>query len=184
MTEKELQKLKRPELLEIMLDLKSDLDRKINENIELKKKLDEKNISLEKSGSIAEAALQLNGVFDAAQESADIYLNNIKKMHAEQETIYNDTIADAKRQADDIITKAQNEANELKEKAEIECRNKIQLTENDCRRKTAETHTLCEAKIRETKEKCTAISSLDSHIASFFNDRKTNNEAKPVNDPV
>lgn len=61
MTDRELQKLKRPELLEIMLNLKSDLDKEKEENSKLKAKLDEKNISLEKSGSIAEAAMELSG---------------------------------------------------------------------------------------------------------------------------
>jgi hypothetical protein len=35
---------------------------------------------LDKAGSIAEAALQLNDVFELAQKAADQYLENVKKI--------------------------------------------------------------------------------------------------------
>ena len=53
--------------------------------IELQARLDEaeaqlkdREITIEKSGSIADAAMQLSGVFQAAQEAADTYLKSIK----------------------------------------------------------------------------------------------------------
>lgn len=170
MTDKELQKLKRTELLEIMLNLKSDLDKEKEENLKLKNQLNEKNIALEKSGSIAEASLELSGIFNAAQQAADVYLENIRKMHADQEIVYNDSIANAKREAEEIIAKAQKEASNLKAQTDIECRSRLKTTEEECQKKIVDTNNACQAKIREIQEKCTAISSLDSHIASFFND--------------
>ncbi|MGN1481851.1 hypothetical protein [Porcipelethomonas sp.] len=184
MTDKELQKLRRPELLEIMLNLKSDLDKEKEENQKLKKQLNEKSIALDKSGNIAEAALELNGVFKAAQEAADVYLNNIKKMHSDQETIYNDTISKAKQEAADIIAQAQKEAYDLKNKTEIECRGKRAMTDDECSRKISETNIQCQNKIKEIKEKCTAISSLDSHIASFFNDSIIKEISEQEKNPV
>ena len=85
MTDKELQKLKRSELLEIMLGLQNELDNKIDEIKELRGKLEERQIALENAGSIAQAALEINGVLNAAQKAADVYLENINKMHEEQE---------------------------------------------------------------------------------------------------
>ena len=38
---------------------------------------------MEKSGSIADAAMQLSGVFQAAQEAADTYLKSIKAKEKE-----------------------------------------------------------------------------------------------------
>lgn len=180
MTDKELQKLKRPELLEIMLNLKSELDSQKAENEELRKKLDEKTIALEKSGSIAEASLELSGIFGAAQEAADVYLNNVKKMHADQEVIYNNSIADAKREAENIVSQAQKEANNLKTKTDIECRSKIKMTDEECEKKILDTNNMCREKIKEVNEKCKAISSLNSHIASFFGDDGVN-DVTPVN---
>lgn len=78
MTDKELKRLSRAELLEMLLEqtrraeaLQAQLDQK---NEELK----QREIMIEKSGSIAEAALKLNGVFEAAQKAADQYLENVK----------------------------------------------------------------------------------------------------------
>ena len=47
----------------------------VEENPEdkLKAELEEKNIKIRKTGSIAEASLKLNGVFEAAQNAADQY---------------------------------------------------------------------------------------------------------------
>ena len=68
MTDKELQHLRRSELLEILLAQQKQID-------SLKKELAEAKEQL--SGSIAEAALKLNGIFEAAQQAADQYLYSI-----------------------------------------------------------------------------------------------------------
>jgi hypothetical protein len=38
-----------------------------------------RRIEVENAGSIAEASLRLNGVFQAAQEAADQYLENVRQ---------------------------------------------------------------------------------------------------------
>ena len=42
-----------------------------------------RRIELEKAGSIAEASLRLNGVFEAAQKAADQYLENLRQLSEE-----------------------------------------------------------------------------------------------------
>jgi hypothetical protein len=42
--------------------------------------LEDRKIKLEKAGSIAEAALQLNHIFEAADEAARQYIENVKAM--------------------------------------------------------------------------------------------------------
>lgn len=184
MTDKELQKLKRPELLEIMLGLQNELDKAKEENEVLRAKIGDKNIALEKSGSIAEAALEINGVFDAAQKAADVYLENVRKMHSDEETHYNEAIAKANAEAESIVTNAKKEAETLKTKTDIECRTKVKNTDEECSakirtadeecaRKINDTNKVCAQKIKETQEKCTAISSLDNQIANFFGNKQT-----------
>ena len=68
MTEKELKKLNRKQLLELLLVQTERINR-------LQKQLAERD-----AGSIAEAALKLNGVFEAAQAAADQYIENIKSI--------------------------------------------------------------------------------------------------------
>ncbi len=78
MTEKELKKLTRMELLEMLIDQSREVERLRGELEAAKKELEEKQIKIERSGSIAQAALALSGVFEKAQEAADLYLANIK----------------------------------------------------------------------------------------------------------
>ena len=178
MTDKELQKLKRSELLEIMLGLQNELDWQKKENQELKKKVGEltskaesRTISIEKAGSIAQAALEMNGVFTAAQQAADVYLENIRKMHEDVEKNYEMTLNKAKAEAQQIVDTAKKNAEELKIKSETEYRAKIKEADEESSRRINETNALCTKKIMETQEKCTAISSLDNQIASFFHDK-------------
>ena len=78
MTEKELHKLKRGELLEMMLAQSREIDALRAKVRELEEKLADREIRIQESGSIAEAALKLNGIFEAAQAAADQYLENVK----------------------------------------------------------------------------------------------------------
>jgi hypothetical protein len=79
MTDKELKKLKRTELLQILLDLSVENKSLKEENGRLKQELNDRNILIEESGSIAEASLRINNVFRAAQDAADQYLFNMKQ---------------------------------------------------------------------------------------------------------
>ena len=78
MTDKELRKLTRTELLELLLIQSREIDRLNEELNQLRERIQQREIAIANSGSIAEAALVLNGVFEAAQAAADQYPENIK----------------------------------------------------------------------------------------------------------
>ena len=78
MNKKELRKLKRIDLFEIMLAQSEEIDRLRAELATLKKQLEDKRILLEKSGTLAEASLALTNIFEEAQKAADLYLYNIE----------------------------------------------------------------------------------------------------------
>ena len=80
MTKKELKRMSRMELLELLLDIDRENERLRSENAELTAKLQDKQIKLEQAGSIAEAAFALNQVFEAAQAAADQYLSSIRSL--------------------------------------------------------------------------------------------------------
>lgn len=67
--------------------LKGRLDKKDAQILNMKKAIEklreEKLASASYAGSIAEASLQLSGIFEAAQRAADLYLENIKRLHDE-----------------------------------------------------------------------------------------------------
>lgn len=79
MTEKELLKLKRAELLEIMLAQSREIDSLREELAETQRKLEDKRIKIKEAGSIAEASLQLTRIFEEAQKAADLYVENAKR---------------------------------------------------------------------------------------------------------
>ena len=80
MTDKQLRKLSKIELLELLTAQKEENDELLKEVEELKAKLAERTILIQESGSIAEAALKLNEVFEAAQRAADQYVDNVKRL--------------------------------------------------------------------------------------------------------
>lgn len=77
-----LKKLNRVQLLQLMVQLSEDRDALFAENTELRKRAAEQPPAAAsmKVGSIAEAALQANGYFESAQNAADEYLREIKRM--------------------------------------------------------------------------------------------------------
>lgn len=85
MTDKELKRLSRLEMLELLVAQSREADQLRQQLEEANAALEVRRIKMEASGSIAEAALSLNNVFEAAQKAAEQYLHNA--MLIEQETI-------------------------------------------------------------------------------------------------
>ena len=79
MTDKELRRLSRTDLLEMLLEQSKEVERLQQELAEARQQLEERRIMTEEAGSIAEAALRINRVFEAAQAAADQYLENIRQ---------------------------------------------------------------------------------------------------------
>lgn len=107
MTEKELKKLNRYQLLELLILQTERADKLQNRLDETERQLNNLDIQISSLGSIAEASLQLRGVFQAAQDAADMYLDAAKK-HAEE------IKEEAYRKSAEMITQALEEARRIK----------------------------------------------------------------------
>jgi len=83
MTERELRRLSRADLMELLLEERKENERLQQQLEKARKLLEDRRIVMERAGSIAEAALQLNGVFEAAQAAALQYLENVRRMAEE-----------------------------------------------------------------------------------------------------
>lgn len=81
MTDKELRKLSRSELLEMLLIQSREVERLKSELEIANQKLENRKIILSESGSIAEAALKLNQIFEVAQNAVDQYLESIRSIN-------------------------------------------------------------------------------------------------------
>ena len=79
MDEKELKRLSRKQLLELLLLQIERADELEARLAQAEEQLKSRQIAEMQAGSLAEAALKLSGVFEAAQEAADLYLENVKQ---------------------------------------------------------------------------------------------------------
>lgn len=78
MADRELRRMHRAELIEIIYALKQSEDQLKAQNAALTAQLQDRQLRLESAGSIAQAALELNNVFAAAQAAADDYLHSVQ----------------------------------------------------------------------------------------------------------
>lgn len=105
MTDKELRKLHREDLLQILINQQRQIDELTAALEDSENALNDKKIALEESGSIAEAALKLSGIFETAQQAADRYTEEMRaradeivnKARAEAEAILNQARGEARR---------------------------------------------------------------------------------------
>lgn len=107
MTEKDLKKMNRYQLLELLI-LQTERAGKLQVRLEeAEKQLKDFELQIDSLGSIAEASLQLQGVFQAAQAAADMYIDAAKKRAEEiEEEAYKKSAA--------IITQALEEVSRIK----------------------------------------------------------------------
>lgn len=85
MTDQQLKRLNRSKLLQMLLEIERENETLRARNEELEEKMRKRELQLAESGSIAEAALKLNGIFEAAQKAADQYVYNVQRRAARQE---------------------------------------------------------------------------------------------------
>ena len=84
MTDKQLKKLSRRELLEMLILQTRKVENLEKQLEEANRKLADKRLLVENAGSLAEAVMKLNGVFEAAEKAAQQYVDNIR-LKAEEE---------------------------------------------------------------------------------------------------
>lgn len=113
---KDLKKLNRGELLEIIFRLKKneeELERKLSD---AQSRLNEREIIMKESGSIAEASLRLNDVFSAAQQAVDTYTNSIRMRYSQME----EECAQAKLEREQLLKETQSAADAILKDARLQ----------------------------------------------------------------
>lgn len=106
MTDKELRRMSRSELLQ-MLIVQAEENKALREQLDqARAELDSRRIAVEKAGNLAEAALSLNGVFQAAENAAQQYLENVRMANDLQENSGRDMQAKAEQEAADLVREA------------------------------------------------------------------------------
>lgn len=118
MTDKELRRLGRPELIEIIYQLEKSQEESRQEIARLQARLQDRTLRLSEAGSIAQAALQVNGVMEAAQAAADQYVQAAEADRQQARTELSDAQAQARTVTDQAEQHARNHWDLFREKAE------------------------------------------------------------------
>lgn len=120
MTNKELRKLSRTELLKLLLEQSKEVDRLKQELESTQEKLKSRRLEVKQAGSIADAALQVNKVFETAQKAADQYLENIQQINSRQTDICSKLIADAESRCKEMENQTKEKCDTMVKKAKTE----------------------------------------------------------------
>ena len=131
MADRELRRMHRAELIEIIYALKQSEDQLKAQNAALTAQLQDRQLRLEKAGSIAQAALELNNVFAAAQAAADDYLHSMQANLADTDAAAANTLSQARSEAKRILEQAQADADSLKAQTRQECSAMVEQAEQE-----------------------------------------------------
>ena len=82
-TDKELRRLSRKELLRMLIAQMEENEKLKSRLKEAQAELSDRKIIAQRAGTMAEAALRLNGIFEDADRAAKQYLENIRRMAQE-----------------------------------------------------------------------------------------------------
>ncbi len=110
MTHKDLRHMGRRELIEIIYEMKKNEEELRSELTKAAALLKKRDIVKNEAGSIADAAVQLSGLFEAAQLAADDYVNSVKAASQRAQQI----IDEAQRESEEILAKAHIKAEKAK----------------------------------------------------------------------
>ena len=91
MTDKELKKLRRVELLELLLDQAIEMERLQKQLEQAQEVLACRQLQMKEAGSMADAALRLNDIFSSADRAAQDYLDSIRAMQEREQELLKQT---------------------------------------------------------------------------------------------
>ena len=103
MKQKEVKRLSRRELVDIIYQLKKNEQAMQEEVDALKQQLEDKRLRIAEAGTIANAAVDIAQVFAAAQNAADLYLQEIEAMKQDTQRQCEQLLEDARMQAAQML---------------------------------------------------------------------------------
>lgn len=115
MSSKELKKLNRRELVDVIYQLKKNEDALKERIAALEAELEDRRIHLSVAGSIADAATEITNIFSVAQSTADIYLREISSMKEETAKECEKMIEEAKKKVESIVADGKKQSDVLSE---------------------------------------------------------------------
>ena len=159
MTDQELKKLHRSDLLELLIAQEKENEQLRSQILQLKQRLEDRTIALEQAGSIAEASLQINGVFQAAQDAAAQYLENIRRLSGRQEEICRQMEEESRQAANQRMAEAEEACRRMEEETRRKCQEQLSSAQSAADRYWTEAR-------QRMEEYCTAHEELQRFLGN------------------
>ena len=148
--------MNRNELIEILIEqveenelLQKQLQEKKEQIRQLTDKLEERKLDLEEAGSLAEAALKMNQVFEAADKAANQYIETMRIRSRKQEEYCRKLEEDAKNRVHQMLVHAKEKCDTMltiaAREAENSLKSQLEQMKPDMEEETSET-SVCEKK--------------------------------------
>ena len=117
MKDKELRKLSRKDLLEMLLAQSREVEALKEQLKKSSEKLEDRRIMINNAGSIAEASLRLNGVFEAAQKAAEQYMENLQR----QAEICAEMERESRDRAENLLSETKRKCRAMESETQKKC---------------------------------------------------------------
>jgi hypothetical protein len=96
---------------------------------ETQSQLADRTIKIDKAGSIAEASLQLSGIFTAAQDSCQYYLENVKLLSERQAKVCQQMEEETKEKCERMVAEAELKSQQCWENCSVKIRELVESFE-------------------------------------------------------
>ena len=147
-SDRELRRLSRAELLEILIALMKEKEELQQQLKETEKRLADRTLDIQNAGSIAQAAIKVNGVFEAAQRAADQYLENVSDPSRRFSAVgYED-----REYSDRMISETRSRCAKMERDTERKCDEMINAAEAEVRARWNELHRKINTYLREHEQ--------------------------------
>lgn len=171
MTDNELRKLSRSELLQMLIQQMKENEELNAQLSSAQAKLQERQIHIDKAGTLAEAALLLNGVFEAAEAASQQYTENIRQLSERQQSICEKLERESREKATRLVADAEEKAAQLVAKAEEKSHALEADTKKKCDEMTTKAKEESEAYWEETSRRLEAFSAEHSELMELLSNQ-------------
>ena len=118
--------LSKNEMMMVMHDQEQEIERLKAKVAELQATINNYEIKVEESGTLAEASAQINNLFEVAQATVETYIENMRKREEKPEAL----LSDVQKQAESIISDAEDVAQKRLAAADVEIDEKWAVIES------------------------------------------------------
>jgi hypothetical protein len=136
MTDRQLRRASRADLLKLLLEQRKESEALRQQISQMEEQLQRRQIAIDQSGTLAEAALKLSGIFGAAETACQYYTENIRALSGRQEEICCAMEQETREKCDRMIEQAKHMAKVYWDEYTEKCNRYMKTMENA--RRTAE----------------------------------------------